>query len=460
MSSLLFIILLGGSLVSLSSQTDLQSDVSTSNSTTERVAQHIVAPKCDCYVVSGPEPGYFQHYRFYDFRPAPARDTPKKGMKKKNDKKEKDRENMGPTGINSRHHALNGHAFFKEWNIQSWHRVGSTLFPISIVHSYDNVYITEGKASSSDGSYHLVLRSTRHEEYTSTAEVQTSAENILHCSYRVRMRLYSTSQGGSGKILPPPGGAVAGIFTYHSRNSESDIEILTIDPPNRVHYSNQPDWDPTTDEMIPEASDDIDIEVPWTDWADHRLDWLPMQSRWFLNNDLVLEKDYGVPSSPSALVLNLWSDGGQSVYMGVEWIQIAYNTSTQHVGETHDPHTQYVGHGNRWGERFRSYFWRSRWRHRFNLGRMKPAAGEPEKDPEGNDGNPDGRPVQQEDQDRDYDYDQGEYASDYDHEDSHSGDRDGGNPSEKLECAVVCQIDDVGMTGVPEVVWDASWEQH
>jgi hypothetical protein len=48
------------------------------------------------------------------------------------------------------------------------------------------------------------------------------------------------------------------------------------------------------------------------------------------------EKSYGVPQYPSLLIVNSWSDGGawsgnmslgESAYLGIEWIEMAYNTS-------------------------------------------------------------------------------------------------------------------------------------
>ncbi|KAI1950486.1 hypothetical protein LOZ57_002045 [Ophidiomyces ophidiicola] len=290
-------------------------------------------PECDCYEVSGPEPGNFEHYRFYDFRSIPLNDTDKSN----NRGQIKDGEDeMEGSKLIGHHPSLHGHPFVKEWNIQNWKRPSSEKYPIGTVNSFNNIYATKNIEGDSENSTHLVLRLTRFEDYTSTAEVQTSVENVLYCSFRVRMRLYSISKDGSNTIVPPPPGAVAGMFVYHSEVSESDIEILTNDPPNRVHYANQPDWDPITDQMIPGASDEVDHDIPWTEWADHRLDWFPDKSRWYLNDELVLEKEYGVPDAPSVLVLNLWSNGGfwsgnvsvgQTVKMGIEWIQLAYNTS-------------------------------------------------------------------------------------------------------------------------------------
>lgn len=133
-----------------------------------------------------------------------------------------------------------------------------------------------------------------------------------------------------------PKGACVGLFTYQSKTCESDIEILTSDPPNVIHYSNQPDYDPVSDTAIPGAGSMVNLSVPWTAWSTHRLDWFPDISRWYAGEALQAVKAYGVPREPSTLVLNLWSDGGnwtgnlragESVFLGVEWIEMAFNVS-------------------------------------------------------------------------------------------------------------------------------------
>ncbi|KAL1969660.1 hypothetical protein VTN77DRAFT_8213 [Rasamsonia byssochlamydoides] len=322
--------------------------------------RQVPGPDCDCYVVSGPEPGFFQHYRFWDFRsvpldPAVAKDYnfyPSVGV------------HEDPHGDDDQPILLKDTPFANDWNIQDWHRNGSRLFPITIVNSNKNVFIT--KSYSGGASTFLALRNTRLEKYSSTAEIETSFRNFFHCSLRVRLRLLGkdepilsppTEQQAlveenqmmmmanpesvalvrrNARRHPPPNGACAGIFTYYSTTSESDIEILTADPPNRVHYANQPDYDPVLDRVIPGASEVKDVPVPWTSWSTHRLDWFPSISRWYVENMLQSTMTYSVPIDPSMLIINLWSDGGlwsgnltvgESVHLGIEWIELAYNVS-------------------------------------------------------------------------------------------------------------------------------------
>lgn len=321
--------------------------------------RQVPGPNCDCYVVSGPDPGYFQHYRFWDFRSVPLNPAAAKDF------------NFYPSvsvkgdayGAGAQPVLLKDTPFSNDWNIQDWHRNGSRLFPITIVNSDQNVFIT--KSLSGPDSTFLVLRNTRLERFSSTAEIESGFRNFFHCSLRVRLRLLDKDEPilspptvqqapvdenqmllvnpesvalvrRNARRHPPPNGACAGIFTYFSTTSESDIEILTADPPNRVHYANQPDYDPIADKVIPGASVVRDVPVPWTSWSTHRLDWFPTISRWYVENQFQDHMTYSVPHDPSMLIINLWSDGGlwsgnltvgESVHLGIEWIELAYNVT-------------------------------------------------------------------------------------------------------------------------------------
>lgn len=350
-------------------------------------------PKCECYLVSGPDPGYFQEYRFWDFRSVPldpelAKDYQflpvMKNATSTRKKKEKYGSSKATTAVNTHREPilLSDTPFAEDWVIQDWGRDGSPLFPVSIANSEQNVFITGSSWDDDDDDRtHLVMRTTRMKDYSSTAEIESRLHNVLYCSVRVRLRLFSGDgvieqpplsevANGKSKNIPsrkpdpgtsssaavrkPSDGACAGIFTYYSTTSESDIEILTSDPPYRVHYANQPDYDPVTDDMIPGASTIADLPVPWTSWATHRLDWFPDISRWYVNGEHQESKTYSVPYNPSMLVVNLWSDGGNwtgdmdvgdSVHMGIEWIEVAYNISKDSNGTDEIPKRRHPNHG-------------------------------------------------------------------------------------------------------------------
>lgn len=318
------------------------------------------AAGCDCYTVSGPDPGYFQHHRFWDFRQVPLNPAAASTFQFQ--------PNSPPPpdyGANAAPVLLKDTPFSSEWAVQDWGRGGTPLFPVTIVNSNQNVYLT---SHAGGGPTFLVMRTTRFEAFSSTAEIETNILNFMHVSLRVRLRVLEKgesilspanaeqalgqriqsrsdenntvsefethAQRRNEKRLLPSVGACVGIFTFFSRTSESDIEILTSDPPNRVHYANQPDYDPIRNIVIPGSQIAADAPIPWTAWSTYRLDWMPTMSRWYVENQQQASLAYGVPVDPSRLVINLWSDGGlwsgnltvgDSVHLGIEWIEVAYN---------------------------------------------------------------------------------------------------------------------------------------
>ncbi|RJE26181.1 hypothetical protein PHISCL_01531 [Aspergillus sclerotialis] len=326
---------------------------------------------CDCYLVNGPDPGYFQRYEFYDFRyvplekyhdqahsisnhtilphPTPSSSPSKDiedGLNPIDQLDNTTRLLFGEDAVELAHTP-----FARFWKPQYWRRPISAIAPIEMKNSIHNVFfVRDPERLHGPNSTFLVLRTTRRKDYVSAAEIESTIQNLYHSSVRIRLRIFAAEPvpedeehypaGNitlSDKILPPRG-ACAGIFTYNSAICESDIEILTADPPNHIHYANQPDYDPITDESIPGASVVAHITAPWTSWASHRIDWLPWVSRWYQNDELLHATRYSIPDKLSMLVVNLWSDGGvwtgdlkvgENVFLGIEWIEIAYNISSK-----------------------------------------------------------------------------------------------------------------------------------
>jgi hypothetical protein len=330
---------------------------------------------CDCFTISGPDPGYYQHYKLWDFRTVSFDRRidsilPPPGVGDSDDEEfadEDDTESFAHEG-NGQSMWFFETTFDKDWMSQEWDRPGNSRAPVDMINSKRNVFFTRNYELDDPHATYLALRTTRHEHYTSTAEIETRVRNIYRCSLRVRLRilpasisisspsnvsndsswqpsipalnnvpgLVANSTTASTGERPHPGACV-GIFTYHARNCESDIEILTSDPSYRVRYANQPDYDPVTDEMIPGASTVADLPVPWTHWSTHRLDWLNDASRWWVDDSIQDSKTYRVPNLQSRLVINLWSDGsvwtgdmalGDSILLGIEYIELAYNRSS------------------------------------------------------------------------------------------------------------------------------------
>ncbi|EGE82211.1 endo-1,3(4)-beta-glucanase [Blastomyces dermatitidis ATCC 18188] len=416
------------------------------------------ADRCECYVVSGAEPGYFQNYKFYDFRSV----VPEKTWQP-NSTTAKPARNRTSNSRKESHMTLEETGFLDDWVIQDWSRAGSFLFPIPIRNSYENVFVLEDTTNDASDTTYIALRTQRLHDHSSTAEIETYSHDYFHCSFRVRLRLHAGQDGhledvdehedgdsywggqdhesvldedgilrqgrnrselnpANFRLRLPPTGAVAGIFTYHSASVESDIEILTADPHTLIHYANQPDWDPLTDLEIPGAATIVELPVPWTSWATHRLDWFPNMSRWYLNNKLQAENDYHVPDKPSMLVLNLWSDGGEwsgnmtmgsTALMGIEWIEVAYNISDMDV-EIYDSfnRTRPTVHSGISGN---SHPKRT----------LEDMAGDGLKPRRGK---------------LEYEYD--------------GFDGDDGTTENGQQCLVGCRIDDVETVGVPEILWD------
>jgi beta-glucanase (GH16 family) len=185
---------------------------------------------------------------------------------------------------------------------------------------------TSSTTNAVPGTY-LTLRTTRLPTFQSTAEIENEQKNLLHASLRFRAR-----------IVGAPG-AVAGLFTYFDDTNESDIEILTSDPPTKYRFTNQPATRKGDD--VPGASVAPSNLPTWNEWRTHRIDWLPSMSRWYVDGKFIAQNNYSVPRKPSGLVLNMWSDGGvwsgnmsvgDSAELQVQWVQVVFNTSGKREG--------------------------------------------------------------------------------------------------------------------------------
>ncbi|PLB35919.1 glycoside hydrolase family 16 protein [Aspergillus candidus] len=292
-------------------------------STSSPLAQHPPPPPpCTCYsLTSADTPFIFTHNEIWDFRAQPLPQP----------QDQQQQQQQQPT-------LLSQTPLVSSWRPQTWHRPPSGR-AISPMHNEDaNVFLTPHPDAPAPATT-LMLRATRHADHTSTAEIESTIDSIKHCSLRVRMRLVNLSPTPG----PVPPGVCAGLFIYNSATSESDIEILTHDPLTMAHYANQPDYDPVTDAIIPGSMVIVpDLPRPWTEWSTHRLDWVPGESAWYADGKLVARLAYGVMQTEGRPILNLWSDGGgwtgdmpvgSSVGMAIEWVQLAYNLTTDAVGQ-------------------------------------------------------------------------------------------------------------------------------
>ncbi|KAJ5247413.1 hypothetical protein N7468_002396 [Penicillium chermesinum] len=248
---------------------------------------------CHYYQTDSDTSARFKHHRFYDFRSLDAR------------------------------YQLHSNAFTDDWSIQTWGTAPAPSRPVRMQRIAQNVNIRHEKAK--DSNSYLSLRASRTKDSYNTAEIEFKQQNILHASIRVRARVRGAA------------GACAGIFTYRDDSCESDIEMLTSDPTNRIHYTNQPGTDSNGEEM-PDASTNMTLPggARWTDWNDHRLDWTPETSAWYVNGALATTKTYSIPKKASSVILNMWGDGGSwtgdmdvgaSADLQVQWIEMVFNTT-------------------------------------------------------------------------------------------------------------------------------------
>lgn len=155
------------------------------------------------------------------------------------------------------------------------------------------------------------------------AELDYTEHNVKYASIRVMARVHGAS------------GAVAGIFTYYNDTTESDVELRTRDPLTQVHLSNQPTTDPSTTEAIPGATFTRPLE-DYRKWNVYRLDWIHGRSAWYINGIESASTEVNVPETPSSIILNMWSNGGDfsrsmqpgdEAWFEVQWIELLYNTT-------------------------------------------------------------------------------------------------------------------------------------
>ncbi|ETN37182.1 uncharacterized protein HMPREF1541_08172 [Cyphellophora europaea CBS 101466] len=303
-------------------------------------AQQQSSPQCDCFLTSDPtgnKPTFFTHHYFIDFRnasgpfPAPPNITAA--------------DTSGTEALTSSYFTTPTWSSF--WSINN--ATGLYNFSSSShtpqVASAGNVFIASGDgdndgdddSSSRNNGTFLALRTSRNRAFQSVAELTSRETDMQHLSVRARLRvLASNDSAGQQSVVET--GAVFGLFTYQSDTQESDLEILTDDDSSTVHCSNQPDYDAKKDRPVEGASSEVAMPdgVKWTAWNTQRLDWLDGVSRWWVEGVNVLNKTVNVPKKPSAVVLNLWSDGGdwsgnmtvgRQARVGIEWIEVAYNVS-------------------------------------------------------------------------------------------------------------------------------------
>ncbi|EPE35882.1 Concanavalin A-like lectins/glucanase [Glarea lozoyensis ATCC 20868] len=269
---------------------------------------------CTSFSINGSSKQNFQYYRFYDFRNLGANTT----VAVNSQVRFRDRLRAANVANTS---------WTDDWKIRDQLKEPSEHNDLRWRYTPQNVAIgtTASDVSNSENiSTFLSLTASCIGDQTG-AEIDFTATDVLYASIRARVRV-----GGDSS-------AVAGIFTYHSDTSESDIEILTRDTQSNIHYSNQPTTDDSS-RTIPGATFNVTMAggVKWTDWQTYRLDWLPNQSAWYVNGVQTINTTTNVPREPSAIIFNMWSNGGlfsgrmiqgSRARMDIAWIELLFDTS-------------------------------------------------------------------------------------------------------------------------------------
>ncbi|KAI1612149.1 concanavalin A-like lectin/glucanase domain-containing protein [Exophiala viscosa] len=271
------------------------------------------ATDCSLYQVSGQSATPFENYRFLDFRSLsnytasePAEITTQ--------------QDSGEEAVTSPY--FNSSTFEDVFQILSGVRNPDSNPPM--IYSAQNAYISA--AESADGSdTYLTVRTSRNKDFQSVAQMR-SVESVLHASMRICMKVLEDSNDTVAA------GAVVGFFTYKSDTQETDIEILT----KRSHHQFQVTNQPSTTEPAGTSNVSLATGKNWTDWAEYRVDWLQGQTIWYIDDVLGYQTTNSVPTEASALMLNLWSNGGSfsgnmsvgaQVRIAVQYIEMVYNTT-------------------------------------------------------------------------------------------------------------------------------------
>lgn len=256
--------------------------------------------RCDCYLTNGSSSHYFKTHKFFDFRDrsdyvkVPALiDDP---------------DDSGQASATNDYFLSND--WTDNWTLQGWNNTASLNSPESdasvlMVHSPNNVYFEKNEDQNPGSSTFLNLRTARLKDFQSSSEF----ESVIGNYHFLSVRMYARTIGAPG--------AVTAMFTYKDISNsielaavqESDFEIRTLDPPDRVHFTNQPSYS-SMGLDVQEATRNVTIpnKRDWTDWAVYRMDWSPDNTTWYINGDEVASISFQTPRDPSILIFNSWSE--------------------------------------------------------------------------------------------------------------------------------------------------------
>lgn len=194
------------------------------------------------------------------------------------------------------------------------------FFTILAVDNYKwntvNNNMVAGNVAFENGA--MTLLTTNDGSGTQKSADMYSNPSMLYGSFRMHAQVTGAA------------GAVAGFFTYLDAYNEQDIEILTNEADNQIHYTTHDNGG--TGNGNPTLN--TTIGASWREYSTHRLDWTSAKASFSSNADAAKELTTAVPTKPCTLSVNMWSAGdewggamapGQSATLSVQWIEAVYN---------------------------------------------------------------------------------------------------------------------------------------
>ncbi|KAG8934540.1 hypothetical protein FRC03_010462 [Tulasnella sp. 419] len=130
-----------------------------------------------------------------------------------------------------------------------------------------------------------------------SGEIESARQDIRYGTFRMRA------------VVPTVPGVCFGFFTYRNNVQESDIEFLSSDPDyyQRIHYTNQPSL--LNGNVDLDAVKEVVVNADLTAFHEHRFDWTPTASKFYLDGSLTTTITKNIPNVDSLLIANVWSDG-------------------------------------------------------------------------------------------------------------------------------------------------------
>ncbi|KAI1341288.1 concanavalin A-like lectin/glucanase domain-containing protein [Xylariaceae sp. FL0016] len=268
---------------------------------------------CDCYKATDASTDFFAHRKFFDFRDRSGAAVPDPIVGRDAD---------AAAGVTNSY--FSSAEWTDTWGMQNWATSGG---PVYRVNSFNNIYLAPDTDDSPASNTHLVMRTLRQDDYQSTAEFESVSGQYQYLS----MRMLARTRGDSG--------ACTSMFTYLGSDpvQEADLEIRTLTGTSQIQYTNQPSLD-AAGNVVDAATRVVDAATPWTQWQEHRHDWTPAASAWYVDGAETARISFQVPTGPLTVLFNAWSDGGEwsgvmaaggEAEMQIQWIDLTYNNTAE-----------------------------------------------------------------------------------------------------------------------------------